>query len=265
LSLETIHHDEHEQHLAELLARLAAMPRELDAVHRRLIAELCGVLDSSSGIAHFSRNLEQASEAITFASTGPSIDCERKCHDCTSRLAMAAWEGELVGSAVRRSAADLAGSVITRFGVAPALPECLHDSRPDEAGSCGASVAFAYSLFYAARADGVGIGAISLYRDALRPYSREECRRLNDFHSRLGWLYESAMSATANPNHPAGAPLQPRLLKVLEELLSGHSEKQVAAKLNYSPHTIHTYVKAIYKHYEVSSRSELLARILGTR
>lgn len=56
--------------------------------------------------------------------------------------------------------------------------------------------------------------------------------------------------------------LPPRLIQTLELLLSGSSEKQVARKMNLSRHTVHGYVKSLYRHYRVSSRAELLARHL---
>src|SRR4051812_41124997 len=58
----------------------------------------------------------------------------------------------------------------------------------------------------------------------------------------------------------AGSDLPPRLKQTLMSLLSGASEKQIAQTMELSPHTIHVYVKQIYRHYNVSSRGELLAR-----
>jgi DNA-binding CsgD family transcriptional regulator len=54
--------------------------------------------------------------------------------------------------------------------------------------------------------------------------------------------------------------LPPRLSQTLTELLAGHSEKEIAAKLDLSRHTIHNYVKALHQRFEVSSRGELLAK-----
>ena len=54
--------------------------------------------------------------------------------------------------------------------------------------------------------------------------------------------------------------LSPRLQQTLQSLLSGDSEKQVARKLGLSPHTVHVYVKKLYRRYGVSSRGELLAK-----
>jgi DNA-binding CsgD family transcriptional regulator len=57
-----------------------------------------------------------------------------------------------------------------------------------------------------------------------------------------------------------GEPLSPRERQTLELLLTGHAEKQIANRLSISRHTVHVYVKSLYKRFEVNSRGELLAR-----
>jgi DNA-binding CsgD family transcriptional regulator len=59
-----------------------------------------------------------------------------------------------------------------------------------------------------------------------------------------------------------GVELTPKLKEVLELLLQGDSEKQIALKLKRSIHTVHTHVKRLHKAYDVSSRGELFARFL---
>lgn len=58
--------------------------------------------------------------------------------------------------------------------------------------------------------------------------------------------------------------LSPRLQQTLASLLAGDSEKQAAAKMGVSPHTVHVYVKSLYRRYNVSSRGELLAKWVAT-
>lgn len=58
---------------------------------------------------------------------------------------------------------------------------------------------------------------------------------------------------------------QPQLLsarekEVLQHLVDGLSEKQVAARMALAPDTVHTYVKRLYEKLRVRSRSELLSR-----
>jgi len=50
--------------------------------------------------------------------------------------------------------------------------------------------------------------------------------------------------------------------ETLEGLLAGDSEKQIAHKLGVSRNTVHVYVTALYRRFDVSSRGELLARFL---
>ena len=50
--------------------------------------------------------------------------------------------------------------------------------------------------------------------------------------------------------------------RVLNALLEGGKERDIAERLDISHHTVHTHAKAIYKTYQVSSRAELVARYL---
>jgi DNA-binding CsgD family transcriptional regulator len=54
--------------------------------------------------------------------------------------------------------------------------------------------------------------------------------------------------------------LAPRLRPVLRYLLGGDAEKEVAAKLRLSRHTVHRYAQVIYRELGVHSRAELLAK-----
>jgi DNA-binding CsgD family transcriptional regulator len=59
---------------------------------------------------------------------------------------------------------------------------------------------------------------------------------------------------------PSPSALAPRVRAVLACLLEGDSDKQVAVRLKLSTYTVNQYVKAIFKHFGVVSRPELLAR-----
>ena len=59
--------------------------------------------------------------------------------------------------------------------------------------------------------------------------------------------------------------LSPRLRQVLDGLLRGDGEKQVAHSLKLSPHTVHEYVKLLYVAFDVTSRGELLAKFIPPR
>jgi hypothetical protein len=42
--------------------------------------------------------------------------------------------------------------------------------------------------------------------------------------------------------------------------MKGDSEKQIARALGVSPHTVHVYVKMLYRYFQVNSKGELLAK-----
>ena len=54
--------------------------------------------------------------------------------------------------------------------------------------------------------------------------------------------------------------LTPGQRRVYDAFVEGLSEKEVALRLNISIHTVHTHAKAIYKSFEISSRTELVRR-----
>lgn len=56
--------------------------------------------------------------------------------------------------------------------------------------------------------------------------------------------------------------IAPRTKRVLELLVEGKAEKEIAAALGMSRHTVHVHVKAIYRLFGATSRPELLATIL---
>lgn len=75
--------------------------------------------------------------------------------------------------------------------------------------------------------------------------------------------FRNSESASGEPSSPANGDLSPRLEQTLRHLLNGASEKEVANRLKLSKHTVHVYVKALYRRYGVSTRAELLARHLS--
>lgn len=92
-----------------------------------------------------------------------------------------------------------------------------------------------------------------------RDFSPREQRLLNFLHAELGPLIGRALvSAT----EPSPLKLSPRLRQTLACLLEGDSEKQVADRLGLSHNTTHQYVTALYRHFGVGSRAQLMSHVL---
>jgi DNA-binding CsgD family transcriptional regulator len=64
---------------------------------------------------------------------------------------------------------------------------------------------------------------------------------------------------------PIEEPLTPRQQEVLMMLLTGDSKKQIARLISRSEHTVHTYIRQIYKSLGVSSRGELMSRFVDRK
>lgn len=78
----------------------------------------------------------------------------------------------------------------------------------------------------------------------------------------LRWFYRLQMLSEGIG--VASSPLTPTERRILQGLLQGATEKQIAANMTQSPHTTHDHVKSILRKYGVSSRSALMALWLGT-
>ena len=72
-------------------------------------------------------------------------------------------------------------------------------------------------------------------------------------------------TAPPEPPDPAVPRLAPRQKQVLALLMQGNSEKQIAQALGLSPHTVHVYIRTVYRSFNVNSRGELLAVMLKSR
>lgn len=98
----------------------------------------------------------------------------------------------------------------------------------------------------------VGCLAFTRERSAFSPHHR---LILHVAHLEMNWVYHGDLLLASR----SAEALTPRQRQTLQYLLAGHSEKQIAAQLGLSTNTVHHYVKAIHRHFRVSSRSELLA------
>jgi DNA-binding CsgD family transcriptional regulator len=93
--------------------------------------------------------------------------------------------------------------------------------------------------------------------DDPRRFTPRERILLNTLHTGLKWMYRAE---EATHRLTRASALSPRLRQTLDFLLAGETERRVAQKMNISAHTVHDYVKALYIHFGVSSRGELLSR-----
>jgi DNA-binding CsgD family transcriptional regulator len=90
-----------------------------------------------------------------------------------------------------------------------------------------------------------------------RDYSPRQKAIVREVHAETGPLVGGPLARFTDP---APSELPPRVRQVLRCLLEGDADKQVAARLGLTRHTVNEYVKVIHAHFGVCSRGELLAR-----
>lgn len=78
-------------------------------------------------------------------------------------------------------------------------------------------------------------------------------------------LNSDSTFAVGGPGSPTLeiAGLTPAQREVLTLALRGVDESAMAQSLGRSAHTVHTHLKAIFKHFDVHTRAELIARLLA--
>lgn len=92
-----------------------------------------------------------------------------------------------------------------------------------------------------------------------RAFSATDCSNLHRLQRASAWIHDQ-LSRHARGQRDVRLPQ--RHQRVLDGLLSGASERNIATALGLSPRTIHKYVEQVYRAFEVSSRAELMARWL---
>jgi DNA-binding CsgD family transcriptional regulator len=107
------------------------------------------------------------------------------------------------------------------------------------------------------------ISTISMVRNpGRRPFSPREVKIAQIILSEISWLH---VQSSTPEEKPFGAILTPRQRATLIYLTDGLGRDAIAEKLKISPHTVHGYIKDIYRLYRVNSRASLLKQFSALR
>lgn len=99
-------------------------------------------------------------------------------------------------------------------------------------------------------------------RHGAAPFGPREVALLKLLHDLIAPLVGIRLATEA---HLCREGLSRRLRETLSLLLDGQSEKHAARELGLSLKTVHEYVGMLYRHFQVSSRGELLAYFIRRR
>lgn len=97
-------------------------------------------------------------------------------------------------------------------------------------------------------------------RDRDRPFTERESSLFHMVIGEVAWLHHADALDKQAEQLPR---LTPRQRAVVTLMLEGHDRKKIAYELELSPHTVADHMKAIYRHFGVSGRSELFLRFMS--
>ena len=105
---------------------------------------------------------------------------------------------------------------------------------------------------------GYGVSCIGLYRqDEAPPFTERESRIAHIILNEVPLLHEAGMPHAASRSLPQ---LPPRCRLIINQLVRGISRKDIASHLGLGLSTVNGYTKTIFKHFDVHSQPELIAR-----
>lgn len=105
---------------------------------------------------------------------------------------------------------------------------------------------------------GWGISCIGFYRAVEAPgFTERESRIAHIVLSEVPILHEAGMPHFEARTTPQ---LSPRCRLIMNQLVHGMARKNIADHLGLSVNTVHGYTKEIFRHFNVHSQSELIAR-----
>ncbi len=117
------------------------------------------------------------------------------------------------------------------------------------------------SLRFCEMSDRSASSILFLRRPGLPPFSAREKMLARIVCEEISWLHEPPRALTATATE---AQLSPRRRETLDLLLAGLSHQEVSERMGISPHTVHGYVKDLYRHFGQHSRAALVTRLTDT-
>ena len=107
---------------------------------------------------------------------------------------------------------------------------------------------------------------VFLRRASRPPFTAREKLLARIVCEEIPWLHEPPQALTSLPAKTprAAAQLSPRQRETLDHLMAGLSYQEVSQRMGISPHTVHDYVKNLYRHFGQHSRAALITRLTDT-
>ena len=237
--------------VVRILSEIATMEGSLDEKRVRLMTEIALLLDTDTWIWGFSPLLEPGKQPVyLFQNTG-GFDEKRM-----SRLLMAVEHPDTgLMTAPLAQAMVESGTHVTRL---------RQDIVPDERFLNSPALplwkdANVGPIMLSFRPQEQGTSVAAFYRPVSAPsFTAREARIAHIVLTGVPWLH-----VASKPPEPAHEipKLPPRCRLILSQIVAGRARKEIAADLGLSLHTVNDYIKQIFKHFDVHSQTQLVAKL----
>lgn len=236
--------------IVRLLGEVIAMRGDINACRRRLMEGLCPIVGADSWLWCMA-DIEPGKRLGHSGILHGGFDDER------FSWFLQAINHPALGNANRRIASELIerGSHITRNLSQIEDPE--YPLFQSDAGPFWERADIGTLMLSLRPMETGGATGIGLYRRRGRPdFDEREIRIAHILLTEVPWLHYEEF-----PEKSIISRLYPRHRTVLNLLCDGWDRKKVAAHLGISLQTVNGYVKEIFRHFDVHSQSELIAKL----
>lgn len=233
--------------IVHLLGEVIASSGDIDAKRRMLLDGLCGLIGGAVWVWSEARFPLNKPPEFTPLAHGGSND--------GSKVLMRPLQDLLAG--LESSCPSAAGFRTCRL---PGTSDSKSADREQALGSMLSEPGRTGRILTSTRlVEGGMASGIALARmEGDRPFDERESRMARIILTGVHWLH---LKAFPDPLGRRMSSLYPRHRVVLDLLSKGWSRKCIAGHLGVSVNTVHGYVKAVFKHFNVHSQAELISRL----
>jgi len=246
---EALLHEDDVRAIVRLLGEVIAMRGDINACRRRLMEGLCPIVGADSWLWCMA-DIEPGKRLGHSGILHGGFDDERLS------WFLQAINHPALGNANRRIASELIerGTHLTRSLSQIEDPE--YPLFKSDAGPYWEKAGIGTLMLSLRPMETGGATGIGLYRRKGRPdFDDREMRIAHIILTEVPWLHYEEF-----PERRIIDRLYPRHRTVLNLLCEGWDRKKISAHLGLSLQTVNGYVKEIFRHFEVHSQSELIAK-----